>query len=107
LLDWWKSLTDGFGKGRLVVEKDEQTLIQVKRWVSHAVAPMLAVICAEHPGGQAWLEKAIIDGTSRWKEKHRRLLKKKSQGAGSTPAAETRAHLGGAGVSPDSPDSTP
>jgi phage replication initiation protein len=107
LLDWWKSLTDGFGKGRLVVEKDEQTLIQVKRWVSHAVAPMLAVICAEHPGGQAWLEKAIIDGTSRWKEKHRRLLKKKSQRAGSTPAAETRAHLGGTGVSSDSPDSTP
>ena len=107
LLDWWKTLTDGFGKGRLVIEKNEQTMIQVKRWVSHAVAPMLAVICAEHLGGQAWLEREIIAGTSRWKERHRRLLKKKPQGANLTPAAETRAHLGGAGVSPDSPDSMP
>jgi len=106
LLDWWQTLTDGFGKGRLVIEKEEQTISQVKHWVSHAVAPMLAVICAEHPGGQAWLEKVIVEGTSRWKERHRRLLKKKSQRASFTPAAETRAHLGGAGVSPDSPDSS-
>jgi DNA relaxase NicK len=106
LLDWWKTLTDDFGKGRLVIEKEEQTIHEVKRWVSHAVAPMLAVICAEHPGGQAWLEQEIITGSARWKERHRRLLKKKSRGASPSQATETRAPLGGTGVSPDSPESS-
>lgn len=73
LLDWWARLTEGFRKGRLVVEKDEQSLPKVKRWVKHSVAPMLAVICAQHPDGQAWLEKQIIDSVRRWKAKHRAL----------------------------------
>ena len=55
LLDWWLLLTDGFKKGRLVVEKEAQTLPKVKRWVSQSVPPMLAVICAADPGGHAWL----------------------------------------------------
>jgi DNA relaxase NicK len=76
LLDWWLLLTDGFKKGRLVVEKEAQTLPKVKRWVRQSVAPMLAVICAAHPDGQAWLEQQIVAGVRRWKDKHRRLLKK-------------------------------
>ena len=106
LLGWWQTLTDDFGKGRLVIEKNEQTLIEVKRWVSRGVAPMLAVICAAHPGGQAWLEKAIIEASSRWKERHRRLLRKKPRQSTPSPAAETRAPLGGTGVSSDSPGSS-
>ena len=74
LLDWWLLLTDGFRKGRLVVEKEAQTLPKVKRWVSQSVAPMLAVICAERPEGRAWLEKEIIAGVRRWKGRHHRLL---------------------------------
>ena len=73
LLDWWLLLTDGFRKGRLVVEKDAQTLPKVKRWVSQSVAPMLAVICAADPGGAAWLEKEIIAARKRWKAPHRRM----------------------------------
>ena len=74
LLDWWVLLTDGFRKGRLVVEKEAQTLPKVKRWVSQSVTPMLAVICAECPEGRAWLEKEIIAGVRRWKGRHHRLL---------------------------------
>ena len=73
LLDWWLLLTDGFKKGRLVVEKDTQTLPKVKRWVSQSVAPMLAVIYAADPSGTAWLEKQILAGKKRWKGPHRRL----------------------------------
>jgi hypothetical protein len=66
-------LTDGFKKGRLVVEKEAQTLPKVKRWVSQSVAPMLAVICAADPSGHAWLEQQIVAGKKRWKAPHRRL----------------------------------
>ena len=76
LLDWWLLLTDGFKKGRLIVEKEAQSLPKVKRWVSQSVAPMLAVIYAEDPGGQAWLERQILAGKRRWNNKHRGLLKK-------------------------------
>lgn len=75
LLDWWRVLTDGFKKGRLVVEKEAQTLPKVKRWVSQSVAPMLAVIYEADPEGHAWLERQIIAGKRRWKDKHRGLLK--------------------------------
>ena len=77
LLDWWLLLTDGFKKGRLVVEKEAQTLPKIKRWVSQSVAPMLAVICAADPGGQVWLDHVILAGKRRWKGKHRGLLMNK------------------------------
>ncbi len=74
LLDWWLLLTDGFKKGRLVVEKEPQTLAKAKLWVSRSVSPTLAM-CVEQPGGLAWLEQVLVVGKSRLKEKHRRLLK--------------------------------
>ncbi|MDZ4733653.1 MAG: replication initiation factor domain-containing protein [Nitrospirota bacterium] len=101
LLDWWLVLTEGFKKARLVVEKEAQTLPKVKRWVRQSVAPMLAVICAEHSGGQAWLEQQIVAGVRRWKDKHRRMLKhetpsKSKKGAGGHAGAPFQ---GGQGVS--------
>jgi DNA relaxase NicK len=101
LLDWWLLLTDGFKKGRLVVEKEAQTLPKVKRWVSQSVAPMLAVICAADPHGNAWLEKQIVAGKRRWNGKHRELLKQE-QSSGSNQVAGGNAGApfqGGEGVS--------
>jgi hypothetical protein len=101
LLDWWLLLTEGFNKGRLVVEKETQTLHKVKRWVSQSVAPMLAVIYAADPGGQAWLDHVILAGKRRWNKKHRGLLKKETplrskQDAGESADAPS---TGGEGVS--------
>jgi phage replication initiation protein len=101
LLDWWLLLTDGFKKGRLVVEKEAQTLPKVKRWVSQSVAPMLAVICAADPDGHAWLEQQIVAGKHRWNGTHRGLLKKENlssskQDAGGHAGAPFQ---GGEGVS--------
>jgi phage replication initiation protein len=87
LLGWWEGLTDGFRKGRLVVEKDSQSLPKVKRWVKHSVAPMLAVICAQHPDGQAWLEKQIVSAVGRWKAKHRALAQSGSANRTRKPVA--------------------
>lgn len=104
LLPWYAELTERFQKGRLVVEKDEQTLPKVKRWVSESVAPMLAVICAS-PNGRPWLEHAIVEAVARWKEKHRRLLKNPLPPT-SDPHAGGHAGEplpGGEGVSLDSP----
>ncbi len=101
LLDWWLLLTDGFKKGRLVVEKEPQTLPKVKRWVSQSVAPMLAVIYAADPDGHAWLERQIIAGKRRWNGKHRGLLTNE-QSAGSKKDAGGNAGAplqGGEGVS--------
>ncbi len=74
VLEWYALLTEGFQKGRLVNEKQVQTLRDVKRWVSHALTPLLAVICAT-PGGEEWLQQEIVRGIFRWKDRHRNLLK--------------------------------
>ena len=83
---WWLLPTDGFKRGRPVVEKEPQTLPKVKRWLSQSLAPMSAVICAEHPGWQASLEKQIIVSVRRWKDKHRRLLKREKPSSSNTDA---------------------
>jgi hypothetical protein len=87
LLDWWLLLTEGFKKARLVVEKEAQTLAKVKLWVSQSVAPMLAM-CVEHPDGHAWLDQVLVVGKSRWKDKHRRLLKTPQHATHSTSQHE-------------------
>lgn len=74
MLEWYVLLTEGFQKGRLAQEKQVQTLQNVKRWVSHALTPLLAVICAT-PGGEEWLQQEIVRGIARWKDRHRNLLK--------------------------------
>ncbi|HRB15133.1 MAG TPA: replication initiation factor domain-containing protein [Nitrospira sp.] len=74
MLEWYVLLTEGFQKGRLAQEKQVQTLQNVKRWVSDTLTPMLAVICAT-PGGEEWLQHEIVRGISRWKDRHRNLLK--------------------------------
>ena len=105
LLGWWKELTEGFQKGRLVIEKETHSIPKVKRWVKHSVAPMLAVICAHHPDGQAWLEKQIVSAVGRWKAKHRALANSSStskikSSAGDHAGAPSQ---GGEGVSENSP----
>jgi len=74
MLEWYALLTEEFQKGRLAQEKQVQTLQNVKRWVSDTLTPMLAVICAT-PGGEEWLQQEIVRGISRWKDRHRNLLK--------------------------------
>lgn len=97
LLDWWLLLTDGFKKGRLVVEKEAQTLATVKRWVSQSVASMLAVIWEDLSSGPAWLKHEIGAGKHRWKEKHRRLLDQAPRATQSTPQQKLsdQSHVGG------------
>ncbi|MEX5217493.1 MAG: replication initiation factor domain-containing protein [Nitrospira sp.] len=85
LLPWWSELTEGFQKGRLVIQKKEQTLRGVKQWVSDSLTPMLAVICATE-GGESWLMNEIVAGVSRWKDRHRNLLKKRHKRSSSNAA---------------------
>lgn len=75
LLPWWVALTNGFAKGRLVLEHTPKTIEDVKRWIREAVAPMLAVACAAPEAGEPWLVRTIVDSTQRWKDRHRRLAK--------------------------------
>jgi phage replication initiation protein len=73
LLDWWTTLTEGFRKSRLVVEKEPQTLADVKSWLHQSVGPLLAVVL-ERPDGPEYLQRIAKAGKKRWKTKHHRLL---------------------------------
>ena len=84
LVDWYAELTEGLEKGRLVIQKEEQTLLGVRRWVRNSLTPMLAVVCAT-PDGEGWLMNEIVSGVSRWKDRHRNLLKKRQTRSSSNP----------------------
>jgi phage replication initiation protein len=92
VLEWYALLTEGFQKGRLAQETQVQTLQDAKRWVSDTLTPMLAVICAT-PGREEWLLNEIVRGISRWKDRHRNLLKQ----------PPTRFHTSSAGGNAGSP----
>jgi hypothetical protein len=74
-LPWYQSLTMGFKSARLTLAQEEPDEARVKNWISRSVAPMLAALCAL-PGGQTWMEGAIVEGADRWKQRHRQLVKK-------------------------------
>lgn len=75
LLPWWEALTEGFRKGRLVIEKNRRSIEDAKNWVSRSLAPMLAVMAASSLAGEQWLRDVIAAGADRWKDKHYQLLK--------------------------------
>ena len=74
-LPWYESLTMGFMSARLKCPQEEPDEHRVKNWITRSVAPMLAALCAL-PGGQSWMEGAIIEGADRWKQRHRQLITK-------------------------------
>ena len=92
LLDWWATLTEGFRKSRLVVEKKPQTLADVKSWLHHSVGPLLAVVL-ERPDGYESLQRIAKAGKKRWKTKHHRLLEQ--CGHNGEPAAVWPTELNG------------
>jgi phage replication initiation protein len=85
LLDWWATLTDGFRKSRLVVEKEPQTLAEVKSWLHQSVGPLLAVVL-EQPNGLDWVQRIAKAGKKRWKTKHHRLLEQSGHNGGPAEA---------------------
>jgi phage replication initiation protein len=64
LVGWWKALTEGFMRCRLVVERIQQRLDDVAAWLANAVSPMLAVVVACR--GDQFLTEMIYAGTKRW-----------------------------------------
>jgi phage replication initiation protein len=78
LVGWWKALTEGFMRCRLVVERIQQRLDDVAAWLANAISPMLAVVVACR--GDQFLMEMIYAGTKRWTQKHYALLKQRSEG---------------------------
>ncbi|MBS0160904.1 MAG: replication initiation factor domain-containing protein [Nitrospira sp.] len=78
LVGWWKALTEGFMRCRLVVERIQQRLDDVAAWLANAISPMLAVVVACR--GDQFLFEMIYAGTKRWTQKHYALLKQRKRG---------------------------
>jgi len=72
LLAWWATLTEGFKKCRLVVEKVRHRLEDVCQWLGHAVSASLAVAYCKR--GEAWLKELLTTGRQKWRSKHYSLL---------------------------------
>ena len=114
---WYEMLTEGFKSARLTVSQPEPDVDKVKAWVTRSVAPMLAALCAI-PKGEQWMKEAIVTGADRWRDRHRKLVKRgtmkkppRARNEPSHPAEDAGVPRGrkggGAGMSPDSPDSLP
>jgi phage replication initiation protein len=73
-LAWWRALTDGFARCRLINPKKDRKLEEVKQWFSQAMGPTIAALnCA---AGREWIDQVIRAGADRWKPKHHQLMQK-------------------------------
>src|SRR6185295_1305754 len=72
LLSWWASLTEGFKRCRLVVEKIQQTLDEVCQWLGQSISSMLAL--AYFHRGEQFLQQLIYAGSKKWKDRHLAML---------------------------------
>ena len=72
LLSWWDTLTEGFKRCRLVVEKVQQTLDEVCQWLGQSISAMLAL--AYFHRGEPFLQQLIYAGSKKWKAKHLAML---------------------------------
>lgn len=72
LLSWWASLTEGFKRCRLVVEKVQQTLDEVCQWLGQSISAMLAL--AYFRRGDQFLQELIYTGSKKWKARHLAML---------------------------------
>jgi DNA relaxase NicK len=73
LLAWWASLTEGFTRCRLVVEKVQQTMDEVCQWLGQSISAMLAL--AYFHRGESFLQQLIYAGSKKWKAKHLAMLR--------------------------------
>ena len=78
LVSWWKALTEGFMRCRLVVERIQQRLDDVAAWLGKTIGPMLAVVVACR--GDQFLTELIYAGTKKWRQKHYALLNERRRG---------------------------
>ena len=76
MLPWWEELTEGFKKARIVVQKIQKKIEDVKQWAAQSLAPILAVLAASPDAGDEWIRKMIVTGPDRWKQRHYDLLKR-------------------------------
>jgi hypothetical protein len=74
VLPWWQQLTAGMEKARLVIQKSQKTIEDVKKWAVSALTPTLGILCAHPEAGEKWLVNEIVHGVQRWRDKHRALF---------------------------------
>ena len=72
LLAWWKVLTEGFTRCRLVVEKVRQTLDEVCQWLDKSISAMLALAYLHR--GEQFLRQLIYAGSKKLKARHLAML---------------------------------
>ena len=72
LLAWWASLTEGFKRCRLVVEKVQQTLDEVCQWLGQSISAMLALAYLQR--GEQFLQQLIDAGSKKLKARHLAML---------------------------------
>jgi DNA relaxase NicK len=76
-LPWWTTLTEGFARARLVIEKVTRKIEDVKAWVATSLGPMLALVYRHPEAGPAWLQQVIDTGDQRWRTRHVELYRQR------------------------------
>ena len=74
LVPWWAEIVAGASRAKIIIQRVQRTLEDVKRWLDHSIAPALALVARSMPDSAHYLDDLVRFGRSRWKTRHRVML---------------------------------
>ncbi|NLL18559.1 MAG: replication initiation factor domain-containing protein, partial [Clostridia bacterium] len=82
---WWDNLIGEIGKISLTRKPEDRTVEDVRSWVKQQVGPSLAVLVIADDGALDDIIRTIMEGKTRLKDKHMRILSNKGRQRDSCP----------------------
>ena len=73
---WWNNLVNEVGKLSLTRRPEDKSIEEIRTWVKQQIGPTLALLVLADGGSIDDILKTILEGKSRLKEKHMRILNK-------------------------------
>jgi Replication initiation factor len=74
LLPWWSQIIVGAERSKLLIQRVERSLQDVREWLDRSIAPALALVARSMPDSAKYLDDLVRNGRLRWRTRHHVML---------------------------------
>jgi hypothetical protein len=74
LLPWWSQIVAGAERSKLLIQRVERSLQDVREWLDRSIAPALALVARSMPDPARYLDDLVRNGRLRWRTRHHMML---------------------------------
>jgi hypothetical protein len=74
LLPWWSQIVAGAARSKLLIQRVERSLDDVKTWLERSISSSLALVARSMPDPAHYLDELVRNGRLKWRTRHRVML---------------------------------